>query len=60
VLQFLQRSVGWDFDRKALRYACQVRKQLAKMTGEAKKYDDSASDKGDDDENSEESSRSNY
>eukprot|EP01036_Dinobryon_divergens_P022061 gene22060-30295_t len=31
--KFLARNVGWHHDSKALRYSCQVRTQLAEMTG---------------------------
>lgn len=33
--KFLSRNVGWQLDRIALRYTCQVRAKLAEMTGEA-------------------------
>ncbi len=32
--KFLSRSVGWQSDMIALRYSCQVRDELTKMTGE--------------------------
>jgi hypothetical protein len=31
---FLERSVGWELDRRALRYSCQLREILRVMTGE--------------------------
>jgi hypothetical protein len=33
--KFLSRNVGWQVDRSALKYTCQLREQLKKMTGEA-------------------------
>ena len=32
--KFFQRSVGWMHDNSALRYTCQLRELLSKMTGE--------------------------
>lgn len=36
--KFLARSVGWKHDPVALRYSCQVREQLALMTGDKGPY----------------------
>lgn len=35
---FLDRNVGWKYDSRALRYSCQLREHLARMTGEKVYY----------------------